>query len=79
MATILIAEDELIEAMAMQVTLEKWGHRVLPTITDGEDVAKVASTARPDLIMMDVFLANGVTGIEAARRIPRRVQSSSSL
>ena len=70
MAKILIVEDEVIEAMALRELLLRLGHHVLPIVTKGSEVANVVETECPDLVLMDWYLADGTTGIEAARRIP---------
>ena len=62
MATILIVEDEVIEAMALREVLQAWGHRVLPIVTKGGEAVATVDREDPDLVLMDFFLADGTTG-----------------
>lgn len=67
--SILIVEDELISAWALKMQLESWDFNVLPIIVDGKDVSYIAINNRPDVILMDIFLDDDVTGIDAVKEI----------
>lgn len=64
---ILIVEDEAIIAEGMSVILTTAGHHVVGIATDEASAVKQAAAGRPDLVLMDVKLANGSDGIETAR------------
>lgn len=49
------------------------GYDVLDIAIDGNEAVEKAITLRPDLILMDIRLGDGIDGIEAARRIRARV------
>jgi CheY-like chemotaxis protein len=66
---ILIVEDELILAKALEICLEDLGYQVVATVTTGEEAILKAEEIRPDLILMDIVLAGEMDGIEAAGRI----------
>jgi len=68
-AKILIVEDETIVAMEIQDLLEAEGWTVAGVSTSGEDAVGKARDTRPDLVLMDITLRGGMTGIEAAERI----------
>ena len=68
-AKILIVEDETIVAMEIQDLLEAEGWSVSGVSTSGEDAVRKARDTRPDLVLMDITLRGGMTGIEAAERI----------
>ncbi|MGD0783016.1 MAG: response regulator [Candidatus Aminicenantales bacterium] len=68
-ARILIVEDETIVAMEIQDLLEAEGWTVTGVSTSGEDAVGKARDTRPDLVLMDITLRGGMTGIEAAERI----------
>ena len=68
-ASVLIVEDEIIIGMDIQNTLEDMGYIVPAIATNGEEAVLLAESIRPDLILMDVILAGGMDGIEAASRI----------
>ncbi len=63
---ILIVEDELILAKALEISLEDLGYQVAATVTTGEEAILKAEEMRPDLILMDIVLAGEMDGIKAA-------------
>ncbi len=69
---ILIAEDEYIIAIDLKRTLEKLGYEVPAYVARGEDVIKHAGTDSPDLILMDIMLEGGMSGIQAAEVIKQK-------
>ncbi len=79
MASILIVEDEMITALAMKQLVESWGHIVPAIVSNGAGAIRLARELDPDLILMDIFLANGVTGIDAARALEDRTRASNRL
>jgi CheY-like chemotaxis protein len=66
---ILVVEDEAFTARNLKIELEDLGYAVLEPIAKGEDAVPVAIEENPDLILMDIRLAGGLDGIEAAERI----------
>jgi PAS domain S-box-containing protein len=68
-AKILIVEDESIEAMNFQQSLESLGYEVVGISQTGEDAIVKAGELRPDLVLMDVVLMGELDGIEAAAQI----------
>ncbi len=66
---ILIVEDEIIMAMAVEQKLVDLGYDVVGIIDTGEDAVKCADQLRPDLILMDIVLKGKMDGIEAAQQI----------
>lgn len=66
---ILIVEDELLIAINLEQYLEDWGHQVCAFARDAEEAYEKAGQLHPDVLLMDVRLANNSSGIEAARRI----------
>lgn len=68
--TILIIEDEVITAMAMQETLEAAGHLVLAVVRTYKQVQDVLQKQLPDLVIVDIYLDRSATdGITIAREI----------
>jgi len=64
---ILLVEDEVLIAMEQRYYLEAAGHEVFgPTSTAAQAVA-LASEVRPDLALVDLHLARGSLGTDAAR------------
>ncbi len=66
---ILIAEDEAIAALQLKLTCEKYGFHVIDVVTKGETVIDTALTQQPDMILMDIYLADNINGIEAVKKI----------
>lgn len=66
---ILIVEDEIIMAMAVEQKLIDLGYEVADIVDTGEDAVKQARQLRPDLILMDIVLKGKMDGIEAAQQI----------
>jgi CheY-like chemotaxis protein len=62
-------EDEVVFAMITERTLTRAGYQVLNSATTGEEAVERALKERPDVILMDVRLASGMDGIQAAERI----------
>ncbi len=68
-ARILIIEDEPIIAMDLEAIVTDLGHEVT-SITDTRDTAvEAALTERPDLVLADIQLADGSSGIDAVADI----------
>jgi len=68
-AKILIVEDETIVAMEIQDLLEAEGWTVAGISKSGDDAVHKALDTRPDIVLMDITLRGGMTGVEAAERI----------
>ena len=68
-ATILIVEDEFITGTDIQSSLTDMGYHAPIILDNGADAIRIAGELRPDVILMDITLAGGMTGIEAAQRI----------
>ncbi|HMK54929.1 MAG TPA: PAS domain S-box protein [Methanobacteriaceae archaeon] len=67
--TILLVEDEKIEAMDIKVRLESLGFNVPHIAATGEEAVEKAIILKPDLILMDINLKGDMDGIEAAKLI----------
>jgi CheY-like chemotaxis protein len=69
MKSILIVEDELMIAMFNKYVVEQAGHKVLKTLTKGEEAVEFVRDSMPDLILMDIMLEGEIDGIEAMMQI----------
>lgn len=74
-ARILVVEDEQIIAADLTHKLERMGHRVVGTAIAGHEAIAIAERVRPDVVLMDVQLEDGMTGTDAARTIQERTGS----
>lgn len=66
---ILVVEDQRAVAGALRMRLRGLGYDVMAIATDGKEAIEKAGELRPDLILMDIRLGEGMDGIEAAHRI----------
>jgi PAS domain S-box-containing protein len=72
-ARIMLVEDEQIVAHHLQQMLESLGYRLVANGTSGEQALQKVEELLPDLILMDINLADGIDGIDVATRIPARL------
>lgn len=68
-ATILVVEDEAIVAVTLKRALELAGYTVPRVVSRGAEVGLAVKELTPSFIVMDVRLADQVTGIDAARSL----------
>lgn len=66
---ILIVEDEVVTGMDLWHILDLWGYEMCEQVTTGEEAIQVAEQEKPDIVLIDINLANGINGLETARRI----------
>src|SRR5438045_9543860 len=66
---ILVVEDEAIVAMDIANILRRLGYAVIDVVSRGESAVAIATSTRPDLVLMDIRLKGNIDGIEAARRL----------
>ena len=70
---ILIVEDEFLIALDLADLLADFGHDVCGVARSAAQAERMAVDLRPDLILTDINLAEGSSGIEAARVIRSRL------
>ena len=70
---ILIVEDEIIVAMALEQKLLDLEYTISNTVSTGEDAVKCALKLKPDLILMDIVLKGKMNGLEAAKQIKAKL------
>ena len=66
---VVIIEDESIIAMHLQSLVEDLGHEVLGIATTHSEAVAMIKIDQPDLILADIRLADGSSGIEAVKDI----------
>jgi PAS domain S-box-containing protein len=67
--SILLVEDEAIEAMDIKNTLESFGYKVPYVASEGNEAVLKALELKPDLILMDLFLRDDMDGMQVANQI----------
>lgn len=75
MKSILIVEDEIIIALDLKNILAENGYEVVGIVSKGEDAVKAALEKKPSIIIMDINLRDGLTGVKAAKRIVEGIES----
>lgn len=66
---VLIIEDEMLIALDLADMVEKLGHDVVEVVTNHQQAVRAAKEHRPGLILADIKLAKGSSGIAAVREI----------
>ena len=66
---VLIIEDEPIIAMDLETLVEGLGHRVVHVARTHKEALSAAMRSRPGLILADIQLADGSSGLEAVNEI----------
>jgi DNA-binding NarL/FixJ family response regulator len=63
----LIVEDEPLIAIGLEGILRELGFDVCGLASNPKEAVELATSRRPDLILMDVYLEGGCQGIKAAK------------
>lgn len=67
--SILIAEDDAITAFWITTVLQRMGYHTYKPVATGELAVEAAAVHKPDFIVMDIWLAGLINGIDAAAEI----------
>jgi CheY-like chemotaxis protein len=68
-ADVLVIEDEAIVAMHIRSIIEKDGHNCVGTARTHREAVTLARSLNPELILADISLADGSSGIDAVKEI----------
>ena len=68
---VLIIEDETFIAMDIEALVENLGHRVIGVARTHAEALKLARKTRPGLILADIQLADGSSGLDAVNELLR--------
>ncbi|MFT4600030.1 MAG: DNA-binding LytR/AlgR family response regulator [Arenicella sp.] len=71
---VLVVEDESIVSKDIQHSLKKLGYNVVGAASTGERAFELASSEKPDIILMDIMLKGDINGIEVASRVKEELQ-----
>ena len=66
---VLIVEDDALIAMHLAMVVAEFGHDVCATAATAAEAIALAALHNPDVVLMDIRLAQGSSGIDAAREI----------
>jgi DNA-directed RNA polymerase specialized sigma24 family protein len=70
---VLIIEDELLIAMDLEDIVSSLGHRVTDVARTRSEAIKAANVAKPGLILADIHLADGSSGVDAVNDLLQQV------
>lgn len=73
---VLIVEDQFLIAKQIELVLGGCGHTIVGVAADMAGALTLASSLKPDLTLVDVSLADGVTGPAIARHIAEKDQGA---
>ncbi|MGQ0445704.1 MAG: response regulator [Beijerinckiaceae bacterium] len=68
-ADVLIIEDEPLVAIGLKALVEDLGHRVVATARTHREAVRAATRTHPGLVLTDIRLADGSSGLEAVNEI----------
>lgn len=74
--TILIVEDDALTAFWISTVLQRMGYEIYGPVASGEQAIESAINYKPDYIIMDIWLAGTINGIEAAKEILSVINAS---
>ena len=66
---ILIVEDEVIVSTEIAMCLRKLGYEVAGSARDAASARRMLGFRRPDLVLLDIHLLNGDSGLDVARHL----------
>ena len=69
---VLVVEDDMIIAMDVEDGIEELGHNVVGSAITADQAIEMAGKLKPDVVLMDLRLADGSFGGDAAREILAR-------
>jgi PAS domain S-box-containing protein len=67
--TIMIVDDDTMLSAYLEKQLSRQGHTVLGRFSSGEAAVAAVQSLRPQIILMDIELGDGINGITATQRI----------
>ncbi len=66
---VLVVEDSSATVRIISRMLDRWGCQIVGNTDRGSEAVKLARELKPDLILLDVGLADEIDGIKAAQQI----------
>ena len=69
---VLIVEDDRLLAIVLRKMASSMNFEVVAIAHGGEDAIRMVEEHEPDLIMMDILLADRISGIEAMQKIRKQ-------
>lgn len=70
---ILVVEDEFLIAIDLADLLAEFGYEVCAIVRTADEALAAATRFSPDMVLTDVHLAQGSSGLDAAKRIREKL------
>lgn len=64
---VLIVEDDTVSATLHKAMLESEGHSIVGVARSEDEAIAIARIEKPDLVLMDIYLEDGTSGVHAAK------------
>ena len=74
---VLLVEDEILTALDIESLVQQLGYEVCGIAASAPEAVQAADDLRPDLVLMDIRLARGTDGVQAAGEIRTRFDIAS--
>jgi PAS domain S-box-containing protein len=68
---VLIVEDEMVVQLHLGRIVAELGHELVGTAMNTDEALEIAERESPELVLMDIHLADGDDGVETARKLVR--------
>lgn len=69
---VLIIEDDMILALSLEIMLKKLGFTQIKKTHTGEKALEVMVDFDPDVLLVDIFLGAGISGIDVVKQIQNK-------
>ena len=69
---VLIIEDDMILALSLEIMLKKLGYTYIRKAHTGEKALETMVDFKPDLMLVDIFLGAGISGIDVVKKIQEK-------
>lgn len=66
---VLIIEDDMILALSLEIMLKKIGYTEVKKAHTGEKALEAIVDFDPDLMLVDIFLGAGISGIDVVKKV----------
>jgi response regulator of citrate/malate metabolism len=70
---VLIIEDDMILALSLEIMLKKLGYVNIKKAHTGEKALETLVEFKPDLMLVDIFLGVGISGIDVVKKIQEKI------
>lgn len=69
---VLIIEDDMILALSLEIMLKKLGYTEVRKARAGESALEIMVDYKPDLMLVDIILGIGISGIDVVKKIQEK-------